>query len=609
MPVVYNLPLMRSRYMLYAALLASLVSCGDAATGRTGSADVGDPGDAKALFDPETGEPIEDVQEVLADLEIIVLHDTSIPINVLIQDELTLRAKVVNYAEGKPAEEVEVAFDIVDNEGFGGSSGDASLSSKVAFTNAEGEVENTFRANFVGDVNYTVKLSAEGAEDKFVDIIVSDTPTGSIEVLLAYQGPININTIKVRLMPKSFICGQFIPTGSLAGSLADKTVLSLADKPVFDGLAGGSHFTMVATAKSPSGALAAAGCRDGVFVIANAKTPTSLELHLLPLNPTGNYDVDNYFDFTQALGELGTVGEVIQGVVTLFNDPGKFILDQIKTLVKQFIGEIITDIAFGLFEDALGDVITDWVLNDSPQWVQDFFTIGDDLTQIVDNLHLRSVLKISKLHNDYYFQGIQFWNGIVLSWKYGCEPEDPPDCGDLVFSMDDFGNTQFPQDIIEGKFTGTIVNYNQLFLDQHTIQISYGKLILFVLNEVILKTITGENNLKDAVLKFVNCSSIAAAIENGVLDAIGLPESKLDSFCVSTITLLLVPLEAFIGNLALDSQLRLSGQCTLLEETDDLIVDELFEGTYSGMVEIEAGAGPPFSGTFSGVRQSMVPAP
>ncbi|MFT7625199.1 MAG: hypothetical protein ACI9WU_004390 [Myxococcota bacterium] len=609
MPVVYNLPLMRSRYMLYAALLASLVSCGDAATGRTGSADVGDPGDAEALFDPETGEPIEDVQEVLADLEIIVLHDTSIPINVLIQDELTLRAKVVNYAEGKPAEEVEVAFDIVDNEGFGGSSGDASLSSKVAFTNAEGEVENTFRANFVGDVNYTVKLSAEGAEDKFVDIIVSDTPTGSIEVLLAYQGPININTIKVRLMPKSFICGQFIPTGSLAGSLADKTVLSLADKPVFDGLAGGSHFTMVATAKSPSGALAAAGCRDGVFVIANAKTPTSLELHLLPLNPTGNYDVDNYFDFTQALGELGTVGEVIQGVVTLFNDPGKFILDQIKTLVKQFIGEIITDIAFGLFEDALGDVITDWVLNDSPQWVQDFFTIGDDLTQIVDNLHLRSVLKISKLHNDYYFQGIQFWNGIVLSWKYGCEPEDPPDCGDLVFSMDDFGNTQFPQDIIEGKFTGTIVNYNQLFLDQHTIQISYGKLILFVLNEVILKTITGENNLKDAVLKFVNCSSIAAAIENGVLDAIGLPESKLDSFCVSTITLLLVPLEAFIGNLALDSQLRLSGQCTLLEETDDLIVDELFEGTYSGMVEIEAGAGPPFSGTFSGVRQSMVPAP
>ncbi len=593
---------MRRFLLLYLALIPLFfVGCGDSARGGSEAADVpghGGFGETRAPVDPETGEP-------LAALEIILLHDTTVPTNVLIQDELTIRAKLVDYALGIPPADVEVAFEIVENEGFGGTSGDASLQSKVAFSGEDGAVENVFRANFVGDVNYRVKLSAEGAEDVFLDIIVSDTPKGSLEILLTYEGPINVNTIKVRLMPKSYICGQFEPTANLAGSLADKTVLSIDAKPVFDGLAGGSHFTLVATAKSPAGALAAAGCRDGVFVVANEKTPTSLQLHLLPLNPTGNYDVDNFFDFTNTLGELGTVGEVIQGIVTLFNDPGKFLIDQIKTLVKQFIGELITDLAFSLFEDALADVITDWVLNDSPDWVQDFFTVGDDLTQIVDNLHLQSVLKISKLHNDYYFQGIQFWNGIVLTWKLGCEPDDPPDCGEMTFSMDDFGDTQFPQDIIEGKFTGSVVNYDQLFIDQHTIQISYGKLILFVLNEVILKSITGENNLKDAVLSFVNCPSIAAAIENDILDAIGLPEDKLAKFCESTVGLLMAPLEAFIANLALDSQLRLSGQCTLLETDDDLIVDELIDGKYSGMVEIEAGAGPPFSGTFSGVRQPM----
>ena len=339
-----------------------------------------------------------------------------------------------------------------------------------------------------------------------------------------------------------------------------------------------------------------------MFVVANQETPATLDLHLLPLNPTGSYDVDNYFDFTNTLGDLGTVGSVIEGIVTLFNDPGSFLVEQIKTLVKQFLGELITDVAFGLFEDELGSVITSWVLNDSPDWVQDFFTVGDDLTQIVDNLHLISELKVSKLHNNYYFQGIQYWKGVVLTWKLGCEPDAPPECGVKTYSLEELANTQFPQDIIEGSFTGTVVNYNQLFIDQHTIQVSYGKLILFVLNEILLKSLTGENTMKDAVLAFIDCPGIADSFSNSVLDAIGLPEEKLASFCESTVGFLVAPLEAYIANLALDSQLRLSGQCTLADLDDDLYVDELQDGTYTGMVEIDAGAGPPFSGTFSGMK-------
>ena len=599
-------------YILPFVLVGLLAACGDTSPGSQNNPDgnnFGGFGDTEVPLDPETGQPILEDGALAPNLEIILLHDTNFPTQLLIQDELTIRAKVVDYAAGSPAGDREVHFEIVENEGLGGSSGDANLGSKIAYTTEQGEVENLFRANYIGDVNYLVKVSTDGAEDKFLEVHVSDTPKGAIEVTLAYEGPININTIKVRLMPKSFLCGAFSPTGNVAGSLADKTVLGINDKPLFDGLAGGSHFTLVATAKSPTGTLAAAGCKDGVFVQATQVIQTTLELHLLPLNPTGNYDVHNIFDFTGALGELGQVGQVIEGIVTLFNNPGKFLIDSIKTLVKQWLGELLVDLAFSLFEDELADVITDWVLNDSPEWVQDFFTIGDDLTQIVDQLQLTSVLQISKLHNNYHFQGTQFWNGIILSWKLGCDENAPPDCGDLKFSLEDLGNTQFPQDIIEGNFTGSIVNYNQLFIDQHTIQISYGKLILFVLNEVILKSLTGENNLKDAVLKFVNCEGIASSFSNSVLDALGLPEDKLAKFCKSTIGALIAPLEIWIGQLALDSQLRLSGQCTLIDSTDDLLVDELIDGKYSGMIEVNAGAGPPFSGSFSGTRKAFEPNP
>ena len=596
------------------------LACGDADTGTApGGPDSNSPGfagDTTPGVDPDTGLPLGDVAPDTAGeptgpkLEIIILHDTTYPVQVQIQDEFIIRAKVVDYGAGKPAEDVEVAYDIVTNEGMNGMAGDAQLSAKAAYSDQKGEVENTFRANYVGDVNYTVRLSAEGAEDVFIDIIVSDTPKGSIEVHLEYEGPININTIKVRLMPKTFICGSYKPTANISGSLADKTVLDISSTPVFDGLAAGSHFTLVATAKSPKGALAAAGCKDGVFVIAGQKTPTTMNLYLLPLIPTGSYDVDNYFDFTTVLPELGTVGLVIEGIVTLFNDPGKFLIDQIKNLVKIWLGEIIggvVEAAFGLFENELAGIITDWAKNDSPEWMQDFFTIGDDLTQIVDNLHLISVLKVSKLHNDYYFQGTQYWNGIVFSWKFGCD-KDAPDydtCGLYKFSMEAFADTQFPQDIIEGHFTGSIVNYDKLFIDNHTIQLSYGKLILFVLNELLLPAISGENNMKDAALKFVNCPGIAKTFSNSILDGIGLEEKDIEKYCKTTISLLLSPLEAWIGSLAIDSQLWLTGQCTLLEETDDLYVDKLLDGKYSGTVEIEGGAGPSFKGSFSGVKQTF----
>jgi hypothetical protein len=598
-----------------AILLAILcVGCGDSLSG--GAAD-GTAGDSKygdfqfpdgAVLDPESGVLVDpETGEAIIYREIILLHDTSFPIQLKIQDETPIRAKVVDYSAGVPAVDTPVTYEIVKNEGFEGGAGDGSMAAKTAWTDDQAVVSNLFRAGWIGEVNYRIKLSAEGAEDRFIDVVVSDAPAGAIEVHLSYEGPININTIKVRLMPKTFNCGTFQPTYNPVGSLGDKTVLDVNATPVFGGLAAGSHYTVIATGKSPTGSLAAAGCHDGVFVLEGQTTITTLNLFLLPLNPAGTYDVENVFDFTGALQGFGTFGEVIEGIVTLFNNPGKFLIDQIKSLVKQFIGELITDLAFGLFEDQLADIITDWVKNDSPDWVQDFFTIGDDLTQIVDNLHLLSVLKISKLSNDYYVQGTQYWNGIVLTWKLGCDKNAPDydTCGVMTFSMEELGNTQFPQDVIEGQFTGSIVNYDQLYIDNHVIMISYGKLILFVLNEIILKTLTGENTLKDAALKFVNCPKLADTFANSILDALGLTEKKLADYCESVVGFLVTPIETWIGNLAIDSQLRLTGHCTLVDDTEDLYVDKLIDGVYAGTIEQGGVPGPSFVGTFEGVKAPM----
>lgn len=541
--------------------------------------------------------------------EILLLHDTTNTQQLIITEQLLVRAKVIDYAAGGPAVNTLVQYEVIDETG----GGDANLTSSQAWTNDNGEVGVTFRANFAADISYRIRISTEGATPVELSLRVVAQPTGDIRVNLQYEGPIAIKNVHLRLMPANYTCGQFKATNVPTEPIGEKTLLGLsgagADSVVFDGLPADQKFTIVATAQSPTGSLAAAGCLDGVLVVGEQENTVTMTMYLLVLNPAGWYDANNVFDFTGAIpGELGVL---IDEIVLLFNDPGQFLINRVKDVVSAFIGELITDIAFGLFEDALSDIITDWMLNQSPAWLQDIFTIGQDLTQIVNNLHMQATLVISKLSNDYYVQGIMYWTGIKLYWKLGCPAEGEagydPECGANTFDISDFTNTDFPMDIVEGKFTGLIHDFDRLDVDNHSIKINYGKLIIFVLNEIILPALTGEDNLTDAIISFVNCGSIAATFSNGILDAIGVSESDIEGFCVDAITFIAKPVELILGSLALDSQLRLTGAGILVDSNDDLIVDQIIDGTYLGHIEVDGTEGPQFDGTWDAIRQQATP--
>ena len=572
----------------------------DQADGLDGAPPGGELGDDAAGGGKDDGPPATGALR-----EIILLHDTSLPIQLAITEQLLIQAKVIDYSRSGPAEDVLVSFGIVEGPAEGG---DATLTATQANTNPLGEVGVTFRANYVANVHYTVELNANGAEPVQLELFVTDAPKGDILVNLVYEGPISVKNVHVRLFPGDYTCGQFNPTNVPANVIADNTLLGLGleSQVVWTDLAAAAKYTIVATAQSPAGSLAAAGCLDGVVVIPAEENTVTLTMFLLTLNPTGTYDTVNVFDFTGAIP--GQLGELVDQIVLLFNDPGKFLIDQIKALVSNWIPSWVTDLAFSLFEDQLADIITGWIKNESPDWIQDIFLIGDDLTQIVDHLEMEATLQIAKLQSDYYVQGTLWWTGIALYWHLGCEldPEHPgydPDCGKFSFGLSDFTNTQFPMDIIEGKFTASIQDFDQFDIDNHTIKINYGKLILFVLNEMVLPALTGEDNLTDAVLSFINCGSIAAAFSNGVLDAIGVEEDDIEGFCVDAITFLTLPVEAVLGNLALDSQLRLTGHGTLIDLDNDLKVDQIIDGTYLGHIEVDGQEGPEFDGFWEAAKQ------
>jgi len=534
--------------------------------------------------------------------EIVILHDTTHPMSITVTQNQLLRAKVIDYAQGGPASDISVRFAVVE----GADASDASLSSLSAYTDDAGVAAVTFRSGTTADRTYTIQVSADGADPVRFDVYVTDSPRGDLRVALSYEGPIAVKNVHLRLVNGQFTCGQFSAINPPLDVVGEKTLLGVGQGDVvWEHLPASERFTVVATAESQEGHLAAAGCIDGVVIVGEQENKVTLTMYLLTLNPTGIYDSTNIFDFTGAIP--GQLGELVTQISLLFNSPGQFLIDQVKAIAAAYVGELITDAVFGLFEDAVVDVIDDWMFNNSPQWIQDILQVGQDLTQVVNNLEMQAELRISKLSNDYYVQGALLWQGIVLYWHWGCpdqgEPGYDPECGRYVFNLQAFQDTQFPMDIVEGHFTGTIQNFDQLDIDNHVIKINYGKLIIFVLNEMILPALSGEHTLLDAVLSFIDCHSIGQSI--GGFGALGIDEEDVEDFCVDAVTTIVSPVQFVIGGLAIDSQLRMSGNATLRDDDDDLVVDRIDDGNYLGHFESDGQEGSPFTGTWEAVKNAL----
>jgi hypothetical protein len=606
--------------ILLAIVGATALSCGenqvvrydfdgyDAASDQPGNTQGDSRGQADILGGDGHTKPNKDTIATGDRYEIILLHDTTVPLPLFVGDHVPIKAKVIDYVLNQPAAFYPVLYTVAgSNPECKDAPPCGRFLVKEGTTDAMGNVSVTFEAGTVGEVLYTIELLGEQAPPVTADIEVHDPPTGTLQVHLQYDGPVEITDINVRVLHGPFACANFVPVAPWNNpddQSYQKTVPGISSVPKAEGLLVSETYLVFATAKTKAGGhLAAAGCTDAIHVlpIEEGVSDVTLKLYVLTLNPAGTYDSINHFDFTDAIP--GQVGEIINLIVDVFTDPGKIIIDLVKELISQYIGSWVTDILFGIFEDALADIVTDWLLNNSPDFIQDFFVIGQDIVQIVNNVELTSQLKLSKLTNDYYFQGIQSWLGINLYWKLGCakegEPGYDPKCGIHEFSLQDLADTDFPLDLITGQFTGMIANYDNLIIDEHKIDLNYGKLILFVINEMLLPAVSDFNSIEDLLYSIIDCQAVADGFVGDVLEAIGVDKDQVKNVCTQAVGFIIGPIEEMIGGLALDSKLRVHGKCRMLDENDDLIVDKLFEGLWWGHVVISGEEGSEFEGDFT----------
>lgn len=600
------------------------MACGGG-TGTTGGADQGplpdapgqdvaDPTDSDEGSRPDDGDPTG------RRYEIILHHDPSQPLSTLVEISVPFSATVIDYASGGAAVDLPVAFEIVaihDLDGNLEDDGDGRLDTEHMTTDAHGRVINRFHGETTPDRQYTVEISVPDTDTVPVrfDVRVTAAACGCVKVNFAYDGvqeKTSLHDIVVSIVPSDFKCGQHLkPTTELDDEivLAQRMASDLSGTVQFDCLPAGASYTVFAKAMGAvDTCVAAAGCNRTLVLEPDTCDEVSLTFYDAELRPSGLFESVDYFDFSKLIeacagGETsiidcatsaGDTGKTICCAIAelnkFFEKPGLTLIETLQGLIELYFGQLAGSI-LDPFKDAIATVITDYIKNRSPPWLQDFFTIGESMMDVINRLELHSDLQLLK-PQQYTVTGAHFYKELWLYWKIGCDPSSPDfaDCGRWILSMEDLQDAQVPTDILGGEFSATISNFNRLQVHQHEVGLHYGKLVLYVLNEIIIKTITDgqATSLKGVAQLWIDCPSIAEDIADLVGGSLpGNAQQTIEDMCVDTVNNLFGFVDGYLGGLTLGSTLMLRGSATLVDDNcdSDLLVDRIIGGTWDGYLE------------------------
>ena len=319
----------------------------------------------------------------------------------------------------------------------------------------------------------------------------------------------------------------------------DGTVLGDGTLPIvqLEAVPNGTAYTVGAQAYSRSNAdvEVAVGCVDGNPPVENG-VPVTVTVPLIKNIPyiKGEYNAVHEFDLISGLPQN------IQNIVNLLgyaiSSPGTFIVgcepsgandDECPVatsgLIDIVVGVLPDDGVLGDFKDAIvaatnnqfvrdtirntiNDAVDDFIDNNSnvPSWIKDARTVTQDILNTLKRFEVVGVIKIKQqpvwasdasglpsVNPDGTLTALwnfdpanveteyneQRWDNISFFWRRGCDENAPPECGKRTVGATSLGTSD---DLVKGYFDGFLIDGTTLNVNQHTLTLNYGLLLLTV---------------------------------------------------------------------------------------------------------------------------------
>lgn len=461
------------------------------------------------------------------------------------------------------------------------------------------------------------------------NIQVLDLPYGNLRVSTSYNGRAPVSHYSIALYDSNdYQCGMFDPSAGIDA----EPLLPTVDNSVanFTGLSPEQHYVVVANGYSDSGAKVASGCVDyGLTIYENQTTDALVYLETVDLNLNTTYHARSYFDLGDVANNLGTVGQFVTKITDFANNPAQTLYDLLYEIIKSAIGGTVSGgIDTILKYTGLKENLLSW-LNDQLKANKTVCQVGNFACQfrsIIRTMEFMGELEIQRT-GSVELKGQNAYDGLAIYWRIGCATDKngdyiDPNCGRMPLTTKQL-NLGTTINFLEGSWNGSVANgYDKLAIEAHELKLEYGKIAVYLINNVLLpKLAGGAKNFPDALAYWINCNAVGDYLSDLLTMCIGITISgdckgyplkvsttQATGWCKSATNGLgsLLGFLTAMGELQkAGSDITISGTATFHDSNADNRVDTIENGNWSGSMTItlqdDSGASVPKTTAVRGI--------
>jgi hypothetical protein len=307
----------------------------------------------------------------------------------------------------------------------------------------------------------------------------------------------------------------------------------------------------------------------------------------LPLSTGSTYAVEHHLDLTLCMNYDSAL---INFLVDLFYNPGESVVDLTVQHLSLSLPDDFDDPAcLATFQSALTDAVDAWLLQNSPDYVQELFLLGQDLFLFAHDLELHGEMTLT-LVDEWFLKGSNHFDLLKIHWNGGVHELTPEQLASLGY----------PFALADSAFTAMVANHDVLIIDTHTIDLSPGALELLVIEKLLLPSVSPYDSISAMKGALMDCAALAAAVDPLVLECMGAGTADLVESCNATVDFLFEPILEMSAGLLQDQHIRLHGKCHLADDDGDLLVDRLVNGLWFGHEYFKGEEAGQVDGTFEG---------